>query len=79
MPVKFQRLILLLGLLPVLVSSPAWAKRNGHRWDRASDAFQFVDQSGVGLNALVNANSIIVSDLILRSILVSAVENTRSM
>ncbi len=63
MPVKLQRLILLLGLLPVLISSPAWAKRNGHRWDRTPDAFQFVDQTGVGLNTLVNANSITVTGI----------------
>ncbi len=63
MPVKFQRLIFLLCLLPVFVSSPAWAKRNGHRWDKTPDAFQFTDQTDVALNTLVDANSITVSGI----------------
>ena len=50
-------------MVSMLANSQAWAGKNGRRWDKTPDAFQFVDQTGVSLASLVNANSITVTGI----------------
>ncbi len=56
-------LFLLLLLLPFFTGSTAWAGKNGKRWDKTPDIFNFVDLTGVQLLSSINANSITVSGI----------------
>ena len=58
---KFLLVVML--MVSMLANSQAWAGKNGRRWDKTPDAFQFVDQTGVSLASLVNANSITVTGI----------------
>ncbi|WP_305906402.1 multiheme c-type cytochrome [Methylomarinum sp. Ch1-1] len=53
----------LIGVTALSYQSSAWAGRNGMRWDKTPDAFQFVDQTDAPLSTLVNANTIIVNGI----------------
>jgi len=56
-------LFLLLLLLPFFTGSTAWAAKNGKRWDKTPDIFNFVDLTGAQLLSSINANSITVSGI----------------
>lgn len=55
--------LFLIGVTALTYQSSAWAGRNGHRWDKTPDAFQFIDQTDVPLSTLINANTIVVSGI----------------
>ncbi len=62
----WQRHLIIFSTCMVLVltaNTQAWAGRNGNRWDKTPDAFQFIDQTGVALSTQVNANTITVSGI----------------
>ncbi|WP_051906777.1 multiheme c-type cytochrome [Methylomarinum vadi] len=55
--------LILIGATALSYQSSAWAGRNGMRWDKTPDAFQFVDQTDVPLSTLIDANTITVSGI----------------